>query len=85
MGVVRCAEDWWRATDSRQANGRVLTAKVLNGAFDVASTDPETDLPEAGHVGAMLRSLKWAGWTALHATSFLVTDIRRDLVAAVGP
>ena len=70
MGIVRYAEEWWRSTDRRQANGRVLMPTELRAAFDCAARDLQQERPEAGPVGAMLRSLKWAGWVAKHATAF---------------
>ncbi|CAK0823731.1 unnamed protein product, partial [Prorocentrum cordatum] len=85
MGVVRYAEEWWRTTDQRQANGRVLSAKDLRSAFDVASQDLDKDLPEAGPIGAMLRSLKWAGWEAKHATSFISPTLSELCVLSIGP
>ena len=85
MGIVRYAEEWWRATDRRQANGRVLTPKELRAAFDCAERDLGQQLPEAGPVGAMLRALKWAGWAALHATSFLSPSVGEVSILRYGP
>ena len=68
--VERYAEEWWRASDVRQANGKVLSMKELRAAYEAARASFEGGLGEAGPVGAMLRSLCWAGWRSTNATSF---------------
>ncbi|CAK0790677.1 unnamed protein product, partial [Prorocentrum cordatum] len=70
LTVERYAEEWWRASDVRQRNGRVLSLPELRGAYEAAAASFDGKLGEAGPVGAMLRSLHWAGWTSPSATSF---------------
>ncbi|CAK0879504.1 unnamed protein product, partial [Prorocentrum cordatum] len=70
LTVERCAEEWWRASDVRQRNERVLSLPELRGAHEAAAASFDRKLGEAGPAGAMLRSLHWAGWTSPSATSF---------------
>ena len=70
MAVQRYAEEWWRATDTSQRNGRVLRPGLLSDAHGQAVRRWTVGEMPAGPVGQALAMLKWAGWRPVNATTF---------------
>ena len=70
MCLRRYAEEWWRATDGRHRNRRVITAGRLVSAWRASYTNHMVGKPVRGPIGHMLKQLSHAGWTPVNPTCF---------------